>query len=124
LFTQHLALPGRWLERGRIDAADGRLLNSPIGLAGRRVIATAWFATGTPMTAQRRDALLDAAREAGAAATHELRVGATSPHESVVVLRALASQVEPALTLLASVRAAWRHTAWALPAHPPRIWKT
>ena len=123
-FRQHMELPGHWLERGHIDAADHRLLNSPVGLAGRQVIATAWFATGTPLTAPRRDALLEAARGAGADATPDLRMGATSPDDCVVVLRALALQVEPAMALLSRVRAAWRLAAWALPAHPPRIWKT
>ena len=35
-FLQHIELPGTWLERGRIDAADTRLLNGPLGLAGDR----------------------------------------------------------------------------------------
>jgi urease accessory protein len=34
-FTQHIEWPGRWLERGAIDAADHRLLRSPLGLGGR-----------------------------------------------------------------------------------------
>jgi urease accessory protein len=123
-FTQQLELPGHWLERGRIDAADKRLLDSPVGLAGQRVIATAWFAAGTPLSAVRREALLEAAREASAAMPSDLRCGATSPHASVVVLRVLAARVEPAMALLAQVRAAWRLAAWALPSRPPRIWKT
>ena len=48
-FTQHLEIPGRWLERGRVAASDTRLLESPLGLAGRRVMATAWFASGSRM---------------------------------------------------------------------------
>jgi urease accessory protein len=123
-FRQHLEWPGRWLERGRIDVADERLLRSPVGLAGHRVIATAWFASGTPLSALLREALLEAARESAAGVPPGLRCGVTSPHESVVVLRVLAAQVEPAMALLARVRAAWRMAAWALPAHPPRIWKT
>ena len=31
-------LPGVWLERGRIDAADARLMNGPLGLADQRCI--------------------------------------------------------------------------------------
>ncbi|HEX4509878.1 MAG TPA: urease accessory protein UreD, partial [Burkholderiaceae bacterium] len=42
----------------------------------------------------------------------------------VIVLRVLAHRVEPAMTLLAAVRAAWRKEAWALPANPPRVWRT
>ncbi len=123
-FRQHLELSGCWLERGRIDAADERLLSSPLGLAGRRVIATVWLATGTPLSAAQRDVLLDAARQAVADAPADLRCGATSPHERVVVLRVLAAQIEPALALLAAVRAAWRLAVWSLPPRPPRIWKT
>ena len=33
---QHIELSGAWLERGRIDARDQRLLHGPIGLAGSR----------------------------------------------------------------------------------------
>ncbi len=55
-FWQHLEWPGHWLERGRIDAVDKRLLDSPVGLAGHRVIATAWFASGAPLSVSRRDA--------------------------------------------------------------------
>jgi urease accessory protein len=42
----------------------------------------------------------------------------------VIVLRALAQRVEPAMQLLQRVRAAWRAEAWGLAAEPPRIWRT
>src|SRR3989344_4518815 len=48
-FTQHLEVPGLWLERGVIDAADERLLSSPLGLAGHRCMASMFFAVGTPL---------------------------------------------------------------------------
>jgi urease accessory protein len=51
-----------WLERGRIDAADRRLLQSPIGLAGHRCIASIFFVAGSPIARARRDAALDAGR--------------------------------------------------------------
>jgi len=125
VFEQSLALEGAWLERGRIAGDDGRLLRSPLGLAGHGVVATAWFAAGSSLSTSRRDALLDAARavvesDAPLAAT----AGCTAPHARVVVLRVLAHRVEPAMALLAAVRAAWRHAAWGLPAHPPRVWRT
>ncbi len=44
---QHLEVGEGWLERARIDASDQRLLQSPLGLAGRPVIATAWVAWGS-----------------------------------------------------------------------------
>ncbi len=124
-YVQQLELPGNWLERGCIDAADRRLLDAPLGWAGRRVLATMWFAAGTALPAARREALLEAAR-AAVAADGELsaHAGATSAHEQVVVLRALAQRVEPAMQLLRDVWAAWRGTAWGLAATPPRVWRT
>ena len=40
----------------------------------------------------------------------------------VVVVRALAPLVEPAMDLLQRLRAAWRGHFWQLPAANPRIW--
>lgn len=119
-FVQHLEWPGHWLERGSLAAADAALMDGPLGLAGHRVLATLWFASATPLATARRDALLDAAR---AEFGHAL-AGATSPQPGVVVLRALAHRVEPAMALLQRVRAAWRQAAWGLSAQPPRIWAT
>ena len=124
VFTQQIELPGCWLERGRIAAGDTRLLDSPLGLAGQRVIATAWFASGAPLPAPLREGLLDTARPCAEASPLAARSGATSPHERIVVLRVLAGQVEAAMGLLAAVRAAWRAVAWQLDAEPPRIWRT
>lgn len=120
---QHLEIPGHWLERGRIEATDGRLLDSPLGWAGRRVLATLWIAAGRDIAGARRDALLEAARTLVDASPLAASAGATSPRGRVVVLRALAERVEPALQLLMAVRAAWRQSAWALEAEPPRIWR-
>jgi len=124
VFSQHIELPGRWLERGRIAADDARLLDSALGLAGQRVMATAWFASGTALSDARREGLLGAARDCAAASPLAPRCGVTSPQESVVVLRALAARVEPAMALLQQVRAAWRRHAWALAPNAPRIWQT
>ncbi|MBU4422847.1 MULTISPECIES: urease accessory protein UreD [unclassified Acidovorax] len=123
-FVQHIEMPGRWLERGLIDAADHRLLQSPLGLAGQRCMASLFFVTGTPLDKARRDTALDAAR--AVMDTHALKAtaGATSPNGQVVVLRVLAPQVEPAMQLLQQVRAAWRAALWQLGAEPPRIWST
>ena len=121
-FQQHLELPGVWLERGHIDAADTALMDGALGLAGQRVLATAWFAAGQALAPARRSALLDAARAVTADAL--VRFGVTSTHAPVIVLRALAPRVEAAMALLAGVRAAWRREAWQLDPHPPRIWRT
>lgn len=60
---QHLEVPGLWLERGLIDAADERLLNSPLGLAGHRCLASVFFIAGSPLRREDRQGALDAARE-------------------------------------------------------------
>ena len=123
-FLQHLELPGSWLERGRIEARDRRLLDSPLGLGGRTVLAVMWFASGQPLPTARRDALLEAARDAMSNSPLAQDAGATAVADKVVVLRALAHQVEPAMALLRQAWAAWRHTAWKLPAPPIRLWRT
>ncbi len=121
-FVQHLELPGVWLERGRIDAADARLMNGPLGLAGQRCMATLFFMSGGDIPRARRDAALDAARALIEA--HALRptAGATAPHPRVLVVRVLAPVVEPAMQLLKALRGQWRDTLWDLSPHPPRIW--
>jgi urease accessory protein len=123
-FTQCLEMPGRWLERGVIDAADTRLLDSPLGWAGQRVLATLWFATGGGLTATRRESLLANARAATEGDVLQHSSGATAVHDEIVVLRVLAPRVEPAMALLARVWAVWRETAWQLPAAVPRVWRT
>lgn len=121
-FVQHIEAPGRWLERGVIDAADHRLLESPQGLAGHRCMASLFFVVGTPLERARRDTALDAARAVMDAHALKATAGATSPNGQVLVVRALAPQVEPAMQLLQQVRAAWRAALWQLCAEPPRIW--
>jgi urease accessory protein len=123
-YLQHLEVRDAWLERGLVDAADQRLLHSPLGLAGRRVLATMWFTAGTALAPARRDALLDAARAELASDPLRPQAGATAAHPRVVVLRVLADSVEPAMALLRRVRTAWRALAWQLQSHPPRLWQT
>jgi urease accessory protein len=123
--SQHLELPGVWLERGRVDAADTALLDSPLGLAGHRVLGTLWLATGSALSPLQRQTLLDAAREVLGrhAGTALAPVGGASPDARVVVCRALAPRVEPLFALWREVRAAWRQAHWGLSAQPPRIWR-
>ena len=128
-FLQELLLPGAWLERGRIDAHDALLLDSPLGWAGRRVLATLWFGAGTALPVTRREQLVDAARAPLAitgspALPAGVLAGVTSPHERVVVLRVLAERVEPAMQTLVAIWGAWRQAAWGLPPTPPRVWRT
>jgi len=123
-FTQQIEMPGQWLERGVVRAADTRLLASPLGWAGRTVLATLWAGAGSPFAPDRRDALLDAARAAAASHAPALAAGATAPQPGVVVLRVLADRVEPAMKLLVAVWSAWRPLLWSLAACPPRVWRT
>ena len=123
-FAQSIELPGRWLERATIAADDAQLLDSPLGWAGRRVLATRWFASGGALAEARRDALLAEAREVARTHTLHATTGATAPHDDVVVVRALADRVEPAMALLRATWQAWRQVAWRLDAPPPRVWAT
>lgn len=118
-FTQHLQWPGHWLERGAIDATDRRLLDSPLGLAGHRVVATLWCASGTGWSAAQREALLDAARDGAS-----LQEGSTAPCDGLVVWRALGDAVEPLWARLVRLRGRWRAIAWGLPDVAPRVWTT
>ena len=123
-FEHRIELAGRWLERGVIDAADTRLLDSPLGWAGHREMGTLWFAAGTPLAEPRRSALLDAARSVLDASPLRATAGATAPDDAVVVLRVLAPRVEPAMALLTGVWSAWRDAAWRLGTCVPRVWRT
>ena len=123
-FTQDLALPGSWLERGTMRGEDPRLLESPLGWAGHSVLATLWFAAGEALADSRRDVLLERARTV--IRGHALRpsAGASAAQSRVVVVRALAARVEPAMDLLTCVWGAWRDAAWALGPCAPRVWRT
>jgi urease accessory protein len=123
-YRQHLEVPGTWLERARIAADDAQLLHGPLGWAGHTVLATLWFTAGAPMHPAQCEALLEAARSCIAGSAVSATAGATSPQRGLVVLRALAGQVETVMQLLVAVRAAWRQSAWDLAAEPPRIWRT
>jgi urease accessory protein len=123
-FLQALEIPGVWLERGRIDGQDALLLDSPLGLAGHRVCASLWLAGGTALGRTLGEALVDVARERIEASALPASAGVTQLHDTLVVLRALAPRVEPAMQLLQAVWAAWRPLAWGLAPVPPRVWRT
>lgn len=123
-FCQHIEVPGVWLERAHIKASDTLLMESPLGMAGHRCIATLFFVTGSKLDRQRRQHALDSARAIieshGLCAT----AGATSPDPKLVVLRVLAPVVEPAMLLLRQVWQTWRAEMWQIDASSPRIWAT
>jgi urease accessory protein len=121
-FRQHIELPGVWLERARLQAGDALLLDSPLGLAGQKCLATLFFATGSALDKDRSEAALELAR--GLLQGHPLAAtaGVSRPNDQVLVLRALAPVVEPAMDLLKAVRQVWRRHFWQLDAPAPRIW--
>lgn len=121
-FRQHLEIPEVWLERGTLSAADTRLMDSPLGLAGQRCMATLVFAAGSAIAAERSERALACARDLLEASSLRLTAGATSPHQQVIVLRVLSPVTEPAMQLLRQVWAAWRHEMWGLPGAVPRLW--
>jgi urease accessory protein len=88
-------------------------------------MATMFLLAGSALPRARRDAALDLARACIEAQPQQVQAciaGATAPDARVVVVRALAPLVEPAMTLLKSIRIAWRTALWNLPATPPRGW--
>jgi urease accessory protein len=119
---QHIEVKNAWLERAVIDAADQRLLHSPLGLAGNLCMGTLFFATGEAITRERRELLLTALRASFEG--HELAVttGATAPNPRMIVVRTLAPRTEPAMHLLRDAWAALRQSAWQMDGAPPRIW--
>lgn len=119
---QHLELRDAWLDRGRIEASDGHLMNGPLGFAGHRCMATLFLAGGSDLGRTRRDQALELAREVIAAHPLCSLAGATAPGPRVVTVRVLAPMVEPALGLLKAIRNAWRPALWDLPATQPRTW--
>ena len=121
-FQQHLEIPGVWLERGNIRGEDTRWLNSPLGLAGSKCLASLVFASGSAIDSDRTTQAHEAAREVIESHPLRLQAGITCAHPQVIVLRVMSPLVEPTMDLLKKVWAVWRHTLWALPSTPPRIW--
>ncbi|TFZ03760.1 urease accessory protein UreD [Ramlibacter humi] len=119
---QQLSLNDRWLDRGLIEAANRRLMDGPLGLAGHRCLATLFFAAGSALTRDRREQALSIAREIIEAHPLAAQSGATCPCDEMVVVRVLAPLVEPAMGLLQAIRAAWRPLLWRLAPTRPRLW--
>ena len=121
-FCQHIEMPGVWLERGRIAASNRLLMDSPLGLAGQRCMASIFFVAGSRLERHRRQQALDVARAVIESNALRATAGATSPDGQVVVVRVLAPMVEPAMALVRQVWQAWRGHFWQLPCIVPRIW--
>lgn len=119
---QRLAIEGLWLEQGRLAADDPLLLDSPLGLAGHRALATVWLAWGDDPPAAVAEAAL-AAGQAVLADHPAVWAGITRAQPRLLVMRALAPRVEPLFALARDLRAAWRQAAWGLPGVQPRTWQ-
>lgn len=120
---QRMEVTGLWLEQALIAASDQRLLDSPLGLGGRRCLGTLVFASGTPFPRERREALLDAARQVLTSAPADVTAGATCPNDRLLAVRAVGPAVEPLMALLQAAWATLRPRAWGLPGLAPRIWR-
>ncbi len=123
-YDQRLEIPGLWLERGRIDAGDRLLLDSPVGLGGRRALATMWWACGegTADAEAQGEAAVEAARRCIGAGPVDAAATAVQPR--LVVVRALADRIEPLALLMREVRGAWRQALWRMEPAPLRMWAT
>lgn len=121
-FTQHIEVPGVWMERGQLDALDLRLLNSPLGLAGNACVASLFFVAGNALQRNIKEHALDATRALLAASPLSTSSGVTCPNPQVMVVRVLAPVVEPAMALLRQIRDCWRHEFWQKSVSTPRIW--
>ena len=119
---QHFELKGHWLDRGRIQASDLDLLNSPVGLNARKCLSTMVFASARALSAERVGQILELARSALPANSLEIQAGATSPNAHIVVVRMLSDLVEPSMHLMRRIWLAWRSELWSLQPVMPRIW--
>jgi urease accessory protein len=124
-----------WCERAHVDGGSA-LLDSPVGLAGRRVAGTLIASTAAlriapaarvdagPAAPGPARAALDALRTVDARAYgDELLAGATLLPAGLV-LRALASEPERLRAYFAQVRRLLRPLLFGRPAVDPRIWNT
>ena len=122
LLQQQLHWPGVWREQAHVNANDDCLLNSALGLAGHRCMATLWFACGTPMATARREHLLEVVRQAVAGHALANTTGATCPNDRLMVVRCLSPLVEPAMDLFKHLWSQLRPAVWHVGSTAPRIW--
>ena len=122
VFEQHIEWPGRFLERGVVNAQDDLLLDGDLGLAGHRCLASLIFASGSPISRHQREVLLEGTYELLSQAPSGMLSGVTSPNENMLILRGVSPVVEPVMMLWKTVWAFWRKEIWSLPGSTPRIW--
>ncbi|MBS3019712.1 Urease accessory protein UreD [Comamonas sp. PE63] len=121
-FEQHIEWPGRFLERGVVNAQDELLLNGDLGLAGHRCLASLILACGSPITRHRREALLEGTQGLLEEAAPAVLSGVTAPNENMLILRSASPVVEPVMMLWKTVWSFWRKELWGLQGGTPRIW--
>ena len=116
VYLQRSGEPERACLAWRIAADDRRLLQSPLGLHGRAVLATLWWGGGSAGESSRLEAALEQARGAAQAAGVDVLAGASLLHPQLLVWRGLAHRVEPLMQCLRVLRGQWRQSLWELPA--------
>ncbi|MPS92125.1 urease accessory protein UreD [Comamonas sp.] len=121
-FEQHIEWPGRFLERGVVNAQDELLLNGDLGLAGHRCLGSLIFASGSAMARHQREALLEGTQELLEEAAPAVLSGVTAPNENMLVLRCVSPVVESVMMLWKTVWSFWRKELWGLQGGTPRIW--
>jgi urease accessory protein len=119
---QHFELRGHWLDKGVIHANDTVLMDSPIGLGGKKCLSTLTYARAQSMSDQNRESILDLTRSVITRHGAPILVGATSPNAHTVVVRALSDLVEPSMELLKKIWLTWRSELWGMATSMPRIW--
>jgi urease accessory protein len=119
---QHFELRDHWLDKGVIHANDSLLMDSPIGLGGKKCLSTLMYAHAQSMSDQIRESILELTRSVITQHEAPILVGATSPNAHTVVVRALSDLVEPSMDLLKKIWLAWRSELWGMAPTMPRIW--
>ncbi len=111
----------RWREQVALSATDP-LRDSPLGLAGHPVMATAWAAA--PELRTQVETLLCALRERAASFALPCGISWLGAPSELLLIRVLGPDCAPVRALLEALWAALRPTVIGRNPCPPRIWNT